>query len=196
MTNIFRIVLVLFASISSLVSAMSFHAAPPYLYLGGGVVRSDWDAWQEAMKKFDGNIDTIVLHDSGGGDSLAGRRIGDDIRTRKLGTVVLGRCSSACANMFLGGVTRQYAELKPTVHTVLGYHGSYNKETKELNRKKSPDYFLKMTDGKMSEEFVERFIRLENKRGLLRLVHPVQLLRVSEPLAMLYKGDEERNRLE
>ena len=30
----------------------------------------------------------------------------------------------------------------------------------------------------------------------MRLVHPVQLLRVSEPLAMLYKGDEERNRLE
>ena len=61
---------------------MSFHAAPPYLYLGGGVVRSDWDAWQEAMKKFDSKIDTIVLHDSGGGDSLANRKIGDDFRTR------------------------------------------------------------------------------------------------------------------
>ena len=175
---------------------MSFHAAPPYLYLGGGVVRSDWDAWEEAMKKFDGKFDTIVFHDAGGGDSLAGRRIGEDIRTRKFGTVVLGRCSSACANMFLGGVTRQYAEQKSRVHTVLGYHGSYNKETKELNRKKSPDYFLKMTDGKMSEEFVERFIKLENKKGLLRMVHPKQLLRASEPLAMLCKGDEERNRLE
>ena len=98
--------------------------------------------------------------------------------------------------MFLGGVTRQYAELKPRVHTVLGYHGSYHKETKELNRKKSPDYFLKMTDGKMSEEFVERFIRLENKRGLLRLVHPKQLRRASEPLAMLCKGDEEASRRE
>lgn len=53
-----------------------------------------------------------------------------------------------------------------------------------------------MTDGKMSEELVERFIRLENKRGLLRLVHPMQLLRASEPLAMLCKGDEERTRLE
>lgn len=44
---------------------MSFYSSPPYLYLGGGVVRSDWDAWQEAMKKFDGKIDTIVFHDSG-----------------------------------------------------------------------------------------------------------------------------------
>jgi len=175
---------------------MSFYASPPYLYLGGGVVRSDWEAWQEAMQKFDTKIDTIVFHDSGGGDSLAGRKIGEDIRTRKLGTVVLGRCSSACANMFLGGVTRQYAEQKSKVHTVLGYHGSYSKETKELNRKKSPDYFLKMTDGKMSEEFVERFIRLENKKGLLRLVHPMQLLQASEPLALLCKGDEERSRLE
>ena len=190
------IVFLALAAISPLATAMSFYASPPYLYLGGSVVRSDWDAWEDAMKKFDGKIDTVVLHDSGGGDSLAGRRIGDDIRTRKLGTVVLGRCSSACANMFLGGVTRQYAEQKSRVHTVLGYHGSYNKVTKELNRKKSPDYFLKMTDGKMSEEFVERFIRLENKKGLLRMVHPMQLLRASEPLAMLCKGDEERSRLE
>ncbi len=163
MKNIFRVVLVLLAGISTFVSAMSFYSSPPHLYLGGSVVRSDWDAWQEAMKKFDGKIDTIVFHDSGGGDSFAGCRIGEDIRTRKFGTVVLGRCSSACANMFLGGVTRQYAEQKSRVHTVLGYHGGYSKVTKELNRRKSPDYFLKMTDGKISEEFVERFIRLEEQ---------------------------------
>ena len=175
---------------------MTFYVEAPYLYLGGGVVRTDWAAWQEAMTRFDGKISTIVFHDSGGGDSLAGRRIGEDIRKRKLDTVVLGRCSSACANMFLGGVARQYAAAQPRVHTVLGYHGSYNKQTKELNRNKPPDYFLNMTGGKMDEEFVERFIRLENKKGLLHLVHPKQLLGATEPLAMLCKGDEERNRRE
>ena len=191
-----RLVMVSICTIASNVLAMTFYVDAPYLYLGGGVVRTDWDAWEEAMIRFDGKIDTIVFHDSGGGDSLAGRKIGEDIRKRKLNTVVLGRCSSACANMFLGGVARQYAAKQPRVHTVLGYHGSYNKKTKEVNRNKSPDYFLSMTNGKMDERFIERFIRLENKNGLLRLVHPKQLLRASEPLAMLCNGEEERSKRE
>ena len=173
--------------------AMTFDAAPPLLYLGGGVVPSDWPAWQEAMTRFGDRIETVVFHDSGGGDSLAGRNIGLDIRKRKLKTVVSGRCSSACANMFLGGVERQYAA-KGKVPNVLGYHGSYNKVTKVLNKNKSPDYFLAMTDGKMSDEFVERFIRLENKSGLLRFFHPDQRARPGLPLALLCKGDEDRNR--
>ncbi|MEP7155023.1 MAG: hypothetical protein ABI905_04575 [Betaproteobacteria bacterium] len=173
--------------------AMTFDAAPPILYLGGAVVPSDWAAWQEAMTRFGNDVDTIVFHDSGGGDSMAGRNIGNDIRKRSLKTVVSGRCSSACANMFLGGVERQYAGAGKTAN-VLGYHGSYNKITKALNRNKSADYFLEMTGGKMSEEFVEKFIRLENKSGLLRFFHPDQRLRAGQALALLCKGDENRER--
>ena len=110
-------------------TAMTFISSPPTLYLGGAVVASDWDAWQETMQRFGPQIDTVVLHDSGGGDSAAGRRIGADIRQRKLRTVVHGRCSSACANMFLGGTERQFALTDKTITAVLGYHGSYNKKT-------------------------------------------------------------------
>ncbi len=53
-----------------------------------------------------------------------------------------------------------------------------------------------MTNGKMDAGFAERFIRLENKNGLLRLVHPGQLLRASKPLAMLCFDAEDRNRRE
>ena len=42
--------------------AMSFVAAPPYLYLGGPVVREDWDTWEEAMIRFGGKIEYLVLH--------------------------------------------------------------------------------------------------------------------------------------
>jgi hypothetical protein len=63
--------------------------------------------------------------------------------------VVHGRCSSACANMFLGGKERQFALTDGKITAVLGYHGSYSKRTREVNRDKSGDYFLDMTDGKM-----------------------------------------------
>ncbi len=86
--------------------AMTFTLSPPVLYLGGPVAGSDWDALEEAMTRFGAEIKIVALHDSGGGDSLAGRRIGNDIRKRNLQTVVHGRCSSACANMFLGGKER------------------------------------------------------------------------------------------
>ena len=173
-------------------SAMSFEARPPHLYLGGPVVREDWDTWQEAMTRYDGKIEYVVLHQSGGGDSMAGRKIGQDIRDRKLKTVVMGRCSSACANMFLAGITRQYGDKVLPVQTVLGYHGSYNKTSGKMNTRRTGDYFVQMTDGKMSEEFIERFIRLEKKQGLMRFVHKDQRINPTQPLAMLCNGDEER----
>lgn len=176
-------------------TAMTFTAAPPVLYLGGGVVATDWDAWQEAMQRFGSQIDTVVLHDSGGGDSAAGRNIGTDIRKRKLRTVVHGRCSSACANMFLGGSERQFALTDKKITAVLGYHGSYNKKTHELNRRRPGDYFVQMTDGKMDSEFVERFIRLEKQRGLMRFFHPMQRAVAGDPLVMLCYGDEDRAQL-
>jgi hypothetical protein len=174
--------------------AMSFVAAPPYLYLGGPVVREDWDTWEEAMIRFGGKIEYVVLHQSGGGDSFAARRIGHDIRKRGLRTVVLGRCSSACANMFLAGVSRQFGSSTLSAQTVLGYHGSYNKTTGELNTRRTGDYFAQMTNGKMDEAFIERFIKLENKRGLLRFVHKDQRTSDKQPLAMLCNGDEDRRK--
>jgi hypothetical protein len=181
-----------FTCLSGQSQAMSFNHAPPVLYLGGSVVPDDWQAWQEAMQRFSPQIDTIVLHDSGGGDSRAGRDIGTDIRRRKLRTVVDGRCSSACANMFLGGSVRQFALTHGKVTAVLGYHGSYNKRTHAVNVKKSGDYFLDMTEGKMDAEFVERFIHLENQKGMMRFFHPVQRGKPDDPLVMLCLGDEDR----
>ena len=146
------------------------------------------------MIRFDGQISTIVLHDSGGGDSMAGRKIGVDIRQRGFDTVVSGRCSSACANMFLAGVERQYAVPDKSKRHVLGYHGSYNKTTKVLNPNRTADYFVEMTDGKMREDFVDRFIKLENKSGLMLFFHRDQRVNFDDPLAQLCKGDEDRTK--
>lgn len=174
--------------------AMSFVASPPHLYLGGPVVREDWDTWEEAMIRYGEKIEYVVFHQSSGGDSLAGRRIGNDIRARGLKTVVLGRCSSACANMFLAGVTRQFGAPVLSTQTVLGYHGSYNKTSGKLNTRRTGDYFALMTDGKMDEAFIERFIRLESRQGLMRFVHKDQRAGLAQPLAILCKGDEDRRK--
>ncbi len=144
------------------------------------------------MIRFDGQLTTIVLHDSGGGDSTAGRKIGLDIRKRGFNSIVSGRCSSACANMFLAGVDRQYAAADKSRRHVLGYHGSYNKVTKRLNRNRTGDYFVDMTDGKMTEDFVDRFIKLENRSGLMRFFHRHQRLQYDDPSVQLCKGSEER----
>jgi hypothetical protein len=180
----------LLSSVTHHANAMTFHAAPPLLYAGGPVVASDWAAWEEALTRFAGQIDTVVFHESGGGDSATGRRIGTDVRKRGLKTVALGRCSSACANMFLGGTTRQFASRVDDVKTTVGFHGSYNKQTKSLNRNRRADYFVNMTGGKMTEEFVERFILIEDKRGMMRFAHPLQRDQPGEPVATLCKGDE------
>jgi hypothetical protein len=181
--------------------AMTFYASPPTLYLGGAVVESDWAAWQDAMRRFDKVDDkskrvltTIVMHASDGGDSNTARMIGRDIRKRKLATVVYGRCSSACATMFLGGTVRQFATTsrKDAIaeSSTLAFHGTYNKTTKTLIKKPSSNYFLEMSDGKMNDEFFTKFMRLENKKGFLRLVHPSYATKQKMPLALLCKGDE------
>lgn len=176
--------------------AMQFEAEPPLLHLLGRVQPDDWKVWEEAMSRYAGKVDTVVFHNSPGGHSITGRKIGEDIRKRGLTTVVAGRCRSACANMFLGGKDRLFSDRLEDQKTVLGYHGSYNRVTKEVNRTKSGDYFIRMTGGKMSEELVERFIRIENKRGFLYLIHPKQRPTDRAPLAYICTGEEKTRRFD
>ena len=170
---------------------MHFVADPPYLHLTGKVVATDWPVWEEAMKRYQGQIDTIVFHRSPGGHSATGRKIGQSIRKQGLKTIVAGRCVSACANMFLGGAERNFTERLGDASPSLGYHGSYNRETKQVNRTRSGDYFVQMTGGKMSEDLVERFIRIENYKGALFFVHPEMRKRKTLPLAYLCSGEED-----
>jgi hypothetical protein len=172
-------------------AAMQFFADPPFLHLQGRVESTDWAAWEEAMERFGDRIDTIVFHRSPGGHTNTGRRIGAAIREKGFRTVVADRCVSACANMFLGGKERVFSA-RMTDAATLGYHGSYNRHTRELSTKRGPDYFKKMSDGKMSDALIDRFLHLEQKSGALYLYHPSQ--RRDQPLALFCKGDEDRKR--
>ena len=169
-------------------SGMHFTAEPPVLHIQGRVSPDDWATWEDAMARYRGTIDTVVLHNSPGGHSATGRKIGEAIRALGMRTVVAGRCRSACADMFLGGKERLFTESPG--EAVLGYHGTYNKVTKQVNKTRPGDYYVKMTDARMGQDVIERFIRLENNKGFLFLVHPEQHKRKALPLAYLCKGDE------
>jgi hypothetical protein len=175
-------------------AAMHFFAEPPVLHLMGRVDKSDWDIWKEAIYKYEGKIDTVVFHQSPGGDSVTGRNIGRSIRKLGWRTVVAGRCMSACANMFLGGKQRLFSSRLNEEPTVLGYHGSYDKWTGEVNKRASGEYFHIMSEGKMSPDLIDRFIQIDLRQGALYLIHPAQRKAEDDPLAFFCRGSEDSGR--
>ena len=174
------------------VGAMGFKVAPPFLYLSGPVVYEDWPLWQETLAQHGKAIETVVLHDSPGGDALAGQYIALNLRLRKLKTVVGGACMSACANIFIAGVERQFAP-RGTSPGLLGFHGSY-RESGKLRRRSEGDYYLRMTGWKMSEALILRFINLDDSAGALMFADPEHRLRPGRAPVMLCEGAAVRAR--
>lgn len=150
--------------------AMRIVVSPPHLYMSGPVVYEDWDAWQDIMQKHGDKIDTVVLYDSPGGEAMPSRFMALHIRTRKLRTVVAGPCASACANMFVAGVEKQFAA--GARQAVLVFHGSYRERDRSVVKRSHGDYFLRMTDWKMGEPLILRFINLPDPTGGLMFFHP------------------------
>lgn len=173
-------------------AAMGFKVAPPFLYLSGPVVYEDWALWQETLERHGKVIETVVLHDSPGGDALAGQYIALNLRARKLKTVVVGACMSACANIFIAGVERQFAP-RGKSPGLLGFHGSY-RESGKLRRRSEGDYYLRMTGWKMSESLILRFINLDDSAGALMFAHPEHRLRPGRAPVMLCEGAAVRSR--
>lgn len=171
--------------------AMSFVADPPFLFLSGRVVPDDLRTWRRTLERHEGAIKVVVLAHSPGGTSFVGREIGADIRARQLTTVVAGRCTSACASMFLGGERRHFSSRMNEAPTVLGFHGTYAGNDGTLRRDANQDYFLEMTGGRFAPELVARFTALEKRSGMLYLLHPSQRKQESDPLALVCQGDED-----
>jgi hypothetical protein len=175
-------------------SAMQFIAEPPYIHLSGHIDKPDWAVWQEAMERYAGKVDTIVLHDSPGGESKTSRRIGNSIREKGLRTVVAGRCISGCATIFLGGKVRQFAARAGEEEIVLAYHGSYNRKTNAVNMNNDGTYFSRLSDGKMADDLIERFTHIRKKSGALVLMHPSYRASEDDPVALFCTGDEPRRK--
>jgi hypothetical protein len=137
----------------------------PFIHLSGKVDKTDWAAWQEALQRNAGKVDTVVFHNSPGGDSATGRRIGHSIRENKLRTVVDGPLRLRVRQYVprRNGAAVRLARRQQEI--VLGYHGSYNKRDEGREQEEERSYFSELTDGKMDDELIERFIRIEKKSG-------------------------------
>jgi hypothetical protein len=192
MPAVSRLALLILSLAALPAAAMQFVAEPPFIHLSGHVEKLDWPAWQEAMKLYAGKVDTVVFHDSSGGNANTGERIGYSIRDNGLRTVVAGRCISSCANMFLGGKVRQFASSDKRRDIVLGYHGRYNHTTNALVTKNThAGYFSTLTDGKMDDGVIDRFTHIEKKSGALLLAHP-KYGGSQHPATLFCTGDEVR----
>jgi hypothetical protein len=102
-------------------------------------------------------VKTVVFTNSPGGPRLIGQDLAEEIRQRKLSTVVLGYCFSSCANAFLGGVERRLANGE----SFLGYHGNYVSGRRWPSRRfggEVKNFYYKMTGGKLSDEMIELFL--------------------------------------
>lgn len=104
--------------IGSQAAPMDMHISGDQLILRGFINLRDYDNFTRTITPA---IQTVVLTKSPGGVRFIGQEIAHEIRRRKLSTVALGSCVSACANLFLGGVERRLADST----SFLAFHSNY-----------------------------------------------------------------------
>lgn len=100
--------------------AMDFQVQGNEVVMSGSVTGSEYSQLLAILAAKP--INTVVLHNSYGGDANTGYHIGELIRQRGLATVIRGFCLSSCSRMWLGGVSRSLDGASSRV----GLHGNYD----------------------------------------------------------------------
>jgi ATP-dependent protease ClpP protease subunit len=148
------ILLLLILAIPRTSMAMDVRIDGSQIVLTGPVDGLDYDRF---VKVLNPSVHRVVFTNSPGGDLDATYNVSEEIRLRKLSTVVKGYCRSACALMFLGGVERRLADSKSYV----AFHGGYGSNmgtpsTRPYGR--IARLLAEMTGGKLSDELAETIL--------------------------------------
>ena len=164
MRNIVLIFLLFFSSISfgkvtleKLNEFDKFHRQYAQLYLSESIEKEDVQTFQDAIDKINTEglhvkYDSVVLDNSAGGNIVTANKIGKIIREYKLSTWVPKDkyCSSACVNVFIGGICRM-GQGRIAIHR--GFSAYEFKEKRSLERvqrsldkyyEEDADYLLEM----------------------------------------------------
>jgi hypothetical protein len=176
----------------TLALAMELKAVANQIILTGPVLGDEPGKLREALAS-SGQIDTVILRNSSGGNAPAGYQVGELIRERGLRTGVSGYCYSSCSRMFLGGRTRYFTDDYPPEYNNVGLHGHYDR-TGQLNvdsvrRHGLRDWIIKYSDGKADPLLVERWINIPHSRGMTHFFHP-GLVNRSGASTFMCQGDE------
>jgi len=174
---------------------MEFRVAGNELHLSGRVAGQELAQFKDTVAAHP-DIDTVVFRNSPGGDVWSAYRVGEEIRDRGWRTVVVGRCYSACAIMFLGGRTRHYAQASRPEYMVLGFHGPWNTGLLESNtpgfrgRVQLRRWIVERTDGKVDARLLERFIENERRAAFLHAYDPEQFTKGAGASMFFCEGNE------
>jgi hypothetical protein len=154
-------------------SAMTMRVVDDEVILSGQVVVADGDQFKAILSEHP-EIKLVLFWNSPGGASPANRAISAMIIEHKLNTAIGGYCLSACAEMFLAGVERNFTDVEPLASTSIGFHGNYGANgaldpEPRLQRLKAE--VITRTDGKADPALVEKWVHFERPRTL-RFVYP------------------------
>ena len=92
-----------------------------FLVLDGEITAATSYAFQALLEQAD--VEGLVIAQSPGGDLLAAHQIGRAIKARKINTVVLVNCISACVDIFIAGEVREMTDIAE-----LGLHSATDRE--------------------------------------------------------------------
>ena len=153
---------------------MTMRVANDQVILSGRLVPGDAADFQALLDANPG-VKTVVFWNSPGGAAIANRAISRMIADRKLATAVAGYCVSACAMMFLSGVTRSFSDGEALDVTSLGYHGNYlpgGELNQELRLQQLKRTVLEETGGKADPALVDRWLHLPDQHNTVRFRYP------------------------
>jgi hypothetical protein len=145
------------------------------LILSGSVVGDEPGKVRDALATSPG-IETVILHNSPGGNAPSGYQMGQLFRERRLHTALSGYCYSWCSRMFLGGSTRYFTDDYLPESNNVGFHGHYdrmgNLDANKVRQFGLRAWIIKYSDGKADPSVVERWINIPYSRGMIHFVHP------------------------
>ncbi|WP_162043350.1 hypothetical protein [Undibacterium sp. YM2] len=173
----------LFAVCAGMAAALTIHSEPASamtmlrsndnLILYGKVVPEDAQRFRRNLSG--GEVHTVVLTESPGGDLGAAYAIAKLIKDKKINTAVQGNCFSSCAVMFMAGTERRMLANKNLARTRLGFHGPHNKLTLEVSTEGIPklrEWLLNATDGKFPEALLDQAMYINNAGDMMYFYYP------------------------
>lgn len=121
------------------VQAMTIEVVGRELFATGPVGGQDIVQFKTALES--PALETVVLVNSPGGDLLTAMTVTRMISERKLRTVSVGYCLSACSILFLGGQERQFSDALRPVFNVIGIHGAHISLTGQIDPLLQPQLY-------------------------------------------------------